>query len=514
MELPSAISALRRLGVTGDFYRRHYDPPRVEWDNFTRRQFYRAGVVSIPYAAARGVGYEFRGYETREAALAPAVWGAAAACAALAALALARGRRLPMASAILFGFCWAFLARYNTYSQNHAYEAVHFVWLALALFGLALVGARRLLGGRAAIAAAAIAAPIFALSVFYAGQATEGDREAARQRTEMADFDVIREMTRGETVGVFPVHTARRSLTDYYMAGSYRKALRERACEPDAEGFLVSAYRFDIPNLLTPDNRLAFLYEDVSPLELCRAKRRRLESSEPAARSVFDVYLRDGYVDYLKAPCDLREDGAPFYVYAHPVDRGDMPARFKGGDIQVIPDFDHRVMTFDGACLMTLAIPAYPIAAVQTGQWIHGVERLWEVFANPPLGAEARAFYEDAYQAIIASGEPAARSEFDLYLDGDGGALSYLREPCDEYDARGRFFLSVHPADVEDLPEDRRELKHESLNFTFAPPFGVIFDGKCMATRQLPDYPIARIETGQWIPGGDELWKAEVVVGD
>ena len=78
---------------------------------------------------------------------------------------------------------------------------------------------------------------------------------------------------------------------------------------------------------------------------------------------------------------------------------------------------------------------------------------------------------------------------------------------------RGRFFLSVHPANVADLPPASREVGHESLNFTFAPPAGVVFNGKCMATRRLPDYDIARIETGQWIPGGERVWDAEIVVG-
>ena len=124
-----------------------------------RRQFYRVGVSSVPYAAARAVGWEFRGWEPLDAALAPTVWGRAAAGAALGAL-------------------------------------------ALALFAFALLGARRLLGARlgkrVAVAAAALAAPIFALSVFYAGHVTEGAHEAERQRAEMADFDAIREMARGK----------------------------------------------------------------------------------------------------------------------------------------------------------------------------------------------------------------------------------------------------------------------------------------------------------------------------
>ena len=163
---------------------------------------------------------------------------------------------------------------------------------------------------------------------------------------------------------------------------------------------------------------------------------------------------------------------------------------------------------------MTLHLPDYPIAAVQTGQWIPGVERLWQVFTVPPPSAETLAFYEETYQAITTSGAPAARSGFDLYLDADRNALSYLKEHCDARDARGRVFLSVHPVDIEDLPPDRREIGHASLNFDVAPPYVAIFNGKCMSTRQLPNYDIKKIETGQWIPGGERLWDAEIVVSD
>jgi len=298
----------------------------------------------------------------------------------------------------------------------------------------------------------------------------------------------------------------------YYLAGSYMKDASEESCEPDGADFLVSFYRVESPNLLTPDNRFAFLYENLSPRELCRATRERLESSEPAARSVWDVYLQDGEIGYMKAPCEPSDYEAPFYAYVHPVNPDDMPARFRlGGGYHSIRD--STVFEYRGACIMTLGLPTYPIAAIQTGQWLPGEKRLWEVFVNPPLDDEALAHYEKTYQAIASSGELAARSGFDLYLNGDRDTLSYLKAPCGADDADGRFFLSVHPANVRDLPADRREVGHESLNFTLAPPAGAVFNGKCMATRQLPGYDIARIETGQWIPGGERLWDGEIVVG-
>ena len=112
----------------------------------------------------------------------------------------------------------------------------------------------------------------------------------------------------------------------------------------------------------------------------------------------------------------------------------------------------------------------------------------------------------------LESSDPAARAAFDVYLQD--GALGYLKAPCEPRDYAASFFAYIYPADPDDLPAARREVGHESLNFTFAPPAGVVFDGKCMATRRLPDYDIARIETGQWVPGGERVWGAEVVVGD
>ena len=107
--------------------------------------------------------------------------------------------------------------------------------------------------------------------------------------------------------------------------------------------------------------------------------------------------------------------------------------------------------------------------------------------------------YRDA-RASLSGGEPAIRSGFDVYMEG--GALIYAKAPCAEWDARGRFFLSVFPADPRDLPQSARDagLAHEPLNFDFEHGAGAIFDGKRAIVREMPGYPISRIETGQLIP--------------
>ena len=514
-DLPSARSALRRFGLTEDYS----DLGGLEWGNFIRRQLYRVGVTSAPYALARAVGYDFPVVEPPDPPLAPTVWGAAAAVLALAAVAFARRRRVLLASAVLFGFCWAVIMRHNVFVPSHNHEAVHYLWTALALFALALTVARRLMGARRgdrlALAVAAAAAVVFATSVFHSGRERDAS-DAEWDKTLMADFSAIREIARGKSLVALPrhVYTFEYQEKNYYMSGIYWAGGAD-GCDPRVADFVASRYRDESLNLLTPDNRAVFLYENTSPLELCRAERRRIEASEPAARADYDVYLQDGALRYLKAPCEPRGDD-DFFAYVYPADPNVLPDEHRRNGFYPTwwggKRFAWYGAAVDDACIMTLHLPDWPIAAIRTGQATPGGEIVWDVFITPPPSAEAQALYEKAYQAISSSGEPAARSGFDLYLDGD--TLSYLKAPCGEGDTRGRIFLSVHPADVRDLPADRREIGHESLNFTLAPPAGAVFNDKCMATRQLPDYDIARIETGQWIPGGERLWDAELVVGD
>ncbi len=511
-ELPLADSILRRFGQTDDYEER----PALAWGDFLRRQFYRAGAAVLPYSLVRAAGWDFPVPEpARNVALAPALWGLAATCAALGALALARRWRILTATAILFGFCWAIPMRHNTFYYQHMFEGLPYMGLSLALFAFALAGARRLavkyLGERVfgllALAAAALAASIFALSVFQVGQLERNPGEAEREKAAIAEFSAMRPTVNGKRIALSPdiqrFSGGEGYETVFFLADSF---IDEDA---DAQAdYAISRYRDESFDLLTPDNRFAFLYWQTDLAALYRAERRWLETLEPAARSVFDVYLEGDTLRYLKSPCAaddalMRRDS--FFLHVYPAAGA---GEFHGENFY----FEQGGNAFEDVCLMTADLPPYPIAAIRTGQYIPGDERIWEAFITPPLDADALAVYEDAYREIIESGEPAARGDFDVYLKG--GALYYLKNPCDESDARGRFFLSVYPANERDLPAEMREGGHESLNFTFAPPLGAVFNGKCMASRGLPDYGVSKIETGQWIPGGDRLWDAEIVAGD
>ena len=249
--------------------------------------------------------------------------------------------------------------------------------LALSPFGNDL--AAKLMAARVLMLMMFCGAALFAcLALSRATGSRWGAHEAEPQRAEMADFDDIREMTREKPVEVFPKDAPWPWFTpmQYYLAEIYMKENLDGVCEAGVADFVVSGFRADIPNLLTPDNRFAFLYENPARRELCKARRRQLESSTPAARAVWDVYLQDGEVGYMKAPCEPRDYEARFYAYVHPVNPDDMPARFRlGGGFHSIRE--STVFEYGGACIMTLRLPSYPIAAIQAGQWLPGEERLW-----------------------------------------------------------------------------------------------------------------------------------------
>ncbi len=121
---------------------------------------------------------------------------------------------------------------------------------------------------------------------------------------------------------------------------------------------------------------------------------------------------------------------------------------------------------------------------------------------------------ERRYRPIMAgtAGEPIASSDFDVYLIGN--ELTYFKEQCDPVDTADRFFLHLIPADVDDLPEHRRHHGFDNLDFEWRPGAkfkrrGAIFNGKCIKTVPLPDYPVTGIRTGQYVPGAGRVWEAE-----
>ena len=96
---------------------------------------------------------------------------------------------------------------------------------------------------------------------------------------------------------------------------------------------------------------------------------------------------------------------------------------------------------------------------------------------------------------------------FDVYYDGN--RLIYTGEECSDENLRHPFFLHVFPEDEGDLPIWQRRHGFENLYFAFD-DIGRRMGNTCIAVRVLPEYDIARIRTGQYVPDGPQLWHGEL----
>ena len=120
----------------------------------------------------------------------------------------------------------------------------------------------------------------------------------------------------------------------------------------------------------------------------------------------------------------------------------------------------------------------------------------------------------DIRQIIADAGDPIIRSGFDVYLNDR--RLIYITERCGAANLDNLFFLGVFPVDNYALPEARRPHGFENFGFDFA-NHGFIDVERCFAVQYLPEYPIKRIHTGQFIAAEDgyhNTWEGEAALSD
>ena len=115
---------------------------------------------------------------------------------------------------------------------------------------------------------------------------------------------------------------------------------------------------------------------------------------------------------------------------------------------------------------------------------------------------------ETVLQSVLKNARLVARSNFDLYQDENENRLIYVREDCRDDDLEGRVFLHVFPTDKAISPTADGNTGSDNLNFSFGGHI-LRLGGLCIAARNLPDYPIVRIRTGQFIRDQGDLWMSE-----
>ena len=115
----------------------------------------------------------------------------------------------------------------------------------------------------------------------------------------------------------------------------------------------------------------------------------------------------------------------------------------------------------------------------------------------------------DDYAARLAGelGEPAgAGGGWEVYRWDN--RLIYRHAACGPDATQAAFLLHLTPQDAADLPEGREEYGFDNRDFRFA-PHGVRSGATCLALKELPDYAISSLRTGQYADGGDPLWRVE-----
>ena len=95
---------------------------------------------------------------------------------------------------------------------------------------------------------------------------------------------------------------------------------------------------------------------------------------------------------------------------------------------------------------------------------------------------------------------------YDVYIHDN--RLTYIKNPCSQADADTSFYLHVVPVNLDDLPEDRKRYGFDNLDFRDGWKMG----DSCRVMRELPEYDISVIKTGQFVQEGTgfrHTWEAE-----
>lgn len=437
-------------------------------------------------------------------------WSRVSSYVGLCLLGLRRSRpRRARAALLLSGWVWVLAVPSS--AQWHDFEALFHLGIPLLFFAQQLQGLRRRVPRTAVLPVAAIAAlTVFGLSARLISRSLPVPLHVPDYRALLADFTAIRPLTAGRSVCVpeqLQYWVGGRlgsgvNLLTYYLAGSLLNYSPER-CEDSPSVFTIAPVRVEGDALLTPANRVMFLYA-VDALEAMpyHAALRAVQAVAPLARAEFDMHAHAQTLIYRRpTACRPADAQTRFVFHVEPVHVNDLPAHRRAyGFDNLNFDFIQYGLRFGPHCLAIAPLPAYPVARIRTGQFIRAGPQLWQ--ATFPF----RPTYEAALRSVQAA-VPLVRAEFDVYA-GER-TLIYRKMACRPADAQARFFLHVVPVNVEDLPAARRPPGFANLDFDFARR-GLHLDNQCLAIASLPAYPIAHIRTGQFTQVGGALWTVEL----
>ena len=516
--LPTVRSYIGRLGFEDQIFVTH--AIKLAWGPYLQGQVSRIGGMSTPYFVDQrrkgqpwpgpweipGLPFVLQGPgdtghpPVQRAALALSGLAGAFVIAASAAGLFFMRHKLLIATLLLAGWCWVIPLR--TSAGTHEFEALFHIGAPLVFFAFGLLLVRWLVRREWVIGVLSVAAlVVFILSSFEMSRVGHGAEEARFQEAMVQDFEVIRSLTPGEDV--LALFRSMKSLAafggaphavSHYLAQRSR-SLRYEQTALGAGGVTIMRERIDTPALLTPENREMFLYDSDGLIDTYRTAYRSIRSSDPIAQGEFDVYTHEGALYYVKdGRCAV---DVPFFLHIVPAGEDDLPKhrRQYGFDSQAFI-FIERGVRFDGKCMAVVPLPEYEVIGIETGQY--GESRVMKDESSGLID-----LYRSAYGRVTLE-EAAVRSQFDIYA-GDG-ALTYVRDSCGIEDVGRKFYLHVFPADTGLLSGWEAQRGYENHDFDFWEEGGLMFDGKCMVTVALPEYEVARVETGQFSDGEGNVW--------
>ena len=255
------------------------------------------------------------------------------------------------------------------------------------------------------------------------------------------------------------------------MVRHLEPALRQRAA--------LSAAKLGGGDIIVVDMALDAATQEISPIHAIN-------------KLYFDVrYTAAGNLRYSRDACRPADTTAPFFVRIAPMAADDL---LPGGDASGYNSddfaFDRNGGSIDaaGRCVLEYRLPDYEIAYILTGQYIPGTEQmLWRARITLDTG-------------------------FEVERTGTG-ALRYSRDDCWPVHIGTGFFLHITPVDAADLQPVTAEHGFNNYDFSgFTKNDGIIdAAGRCVIERELPDYDIASILTGQYTPDGKRrLWETHI----
>ena len=162
------------------------------------------------------------------------------------------------------GFCWSFPMRHVTYVHN--FEALSYTGVPLIFFSLVLLYLHRSFGHRAIAGLSVAALLIFLFSAFQMARVGYSAEAAEFHEAVVADFEAIRRVTEGQVVFIpqnpvqEPFEVSWRG-TYFFLTGSV--ILTPVEGNRHLADFVIEDKRVPGPALLTPENRLMFLYDRI-----------------------------------------------------------------------------------------------------------------------------------------------------------------------------------------------------------------------------------------------------------